>query len=197
MWLIPTKDEAGQKVDREKMAKQLKAAVEKSRFVVHDWDLMKYRDWTPGLKVMNVRLRKKKDYCGQHPGPCLALGPQRHRKGTWLEGADWVGFNNLINDLFDRLGYSVNVFSFNREGHSGKYYIRRGLLRRVRYDMQTHYNYGRQFSLWREAVDTDFRNCCGEKPPEALFPDDTPGIPVYTLKEEAKWLREFEHVHAD
>lgn len=195
MWFIPTKDKEGEKVDREKMAAELKAAVEKSRFTVQDWDLCKFRNWTPALKVRGVRLRKKKDYCGQHPGPCLNLFPRPHRKGTWLEGADWIGFNNMVNDLFDRRHYSVNVFSFNREAHGGKYHIRRGKHRRVCYDMRTEYtSFGRPFSLWEEETAADFLNCCGMPPHPSRFPDDTPGIPVYTLADEAAWLKEYEHV---
>lgn len=194
MWFIPTKDKAGQDVSLEVMAAKLKDAVEASRFTVHGWDLCRFRDYIPALKVSSVRLRKAKDYCGQHPGPCLAFGLQRHRRGRWLEGADWIGFNAMVNDLFDRLKLSVDVFSYNRDSRANKYYIRRGLCRRVVYDMKTEYGFGRPFSLWTEDTPDNFLNCCGKKPPKSRFPDDTPGIPVYTMAEEAKWLREYEHV---
>ena len=60
--------------------------------------------------IVGVRLREKKGYCGNHCGPCRLTG-RKHKKMKYLEGADWVSFNDMINDVLDELNVSANVFS--------------------------------------------------------------------------------------
>lgn len=142
-----------------------------------------------GVKIETVRLRNRKDYCGAHPGPCLAKG-RRHKTASYLEGLDWVGFNALINDLLDELGTDAHVFSYNREASVGRYYIRRNRRRRTSYPYDVR---GGLFAHWtqtRDDFDDLFADYCGKPPPpmeEALDAlDGTPGYACYTLEEEER-----------
>ncbi len=47
------------------------------------------------ITIHDVRLKEKKDYCGNHPFACPVRGFERpHKKYKYLEGADWVAFND-------------------------------------------------------------------------------------------------------
>ena len=80
------------------------------------------------LSIHQIRLKASKSYCGNHPYPCpVTPFERRHRKGKWLEGADWVGFNDLINDVLDDLAVDADV-------GSSLVTIRKGRKRCVRYE---------------------------------------------------------------
>lgn len=58
------------------------------------------------VTIHEVRLTYNKEYCGNHPLPCpVRPGPhQKHKRLKYLEGADWVAFNDMLNDVLDSLG---------------------------------------------------------------------------------------------
>ena len=142
-----------------------------------------------GIKYHTVRLKRAKLYCGQHPGPCVALFPRPHRMCKFLEGLDWVGLNQLVNDVLDKHKIEAAVWSFNRESLvGGRYYIRRGTLRRVEYPFE----YRGNFAHWTQGrFEKDFEDHCGKPPPETpwhIKEAGTPGYPCYTLTEEEEYL---------
>lgn len=139
-----------------------------------------------GVHISCVRLKRAKPYCGQHPGPCLAFG-RRHIKATYLEGLDWVGWNNLINDALDRHAIEADVWSYNRESLEHRYFVRRGRQRRVSYPFE----YRSNFAHWTQGGDNCFADYCGKEPPDPDIAleglDGTPGYPCYSLEEEDKY----------
>lgn len=139
-----------------------------------------------GIKIETVRLKVRSDhYCGQHPGPCR-VGNRNSNFGKhgafYLEGLDWIELNYLLNDVLDALGLEADIWSYNREARGGRYYVRRGRCRRVRYGSETEEFYGRIFEHWTEATDADFLDCVGRTPPFPEFPAGTPGS--FTLQVE-------------
>jgi hypothetical protein len=114
------------------------------------------------LKLYNVRLRSKKAYCGNHPGACQIGG--KDRKHNYLEGADWVEFNDLLNDVLDKLGVNARV-------ESSVVLVRRGRERCVEYLDQR--GGGRNAEWEKIGLYADY---CGKVAPPSDFPDDTPGI---------------------
>ncbi len=204
MWLLPVKATAGSPNRPARRGSTLtdvqfqnvvREAIGKSRFTANT-DVEKYRGHLWGVKIMEVRLRRKKDYCGQHPGPCVALFPKKHIRAAYLEGLDWVGFNALLNDTFDKLNEHCVIFSYNREMIGGnQYFIRKDGKRRVGYPFE----YVGRFAGWTEGGDNDFEDHCGKPPPPLRWnvaDSGTPGYPCYTLEEEEKYRAEEECLHA-
>jgi len=117
-----------------------------------------------------VRLRESKPYCGNHAGPCR-VNPFFHRphlKGKWLEGADWVAFNDMVNDALDSLSIVADV-------SSSHCIIRKGRERCVAYiDGERH------GGEW--AKQGRYNDHCG-KPigsvPTSDYPNGTPGIDTW------------------
>lgn len=190
MWIL-CNDDTSLEVLKHRLDAKLKA----SRFTART-SLEKSSPNRPGIKIECIRLRRKKDYCGAHPGPCL-VGGRRHTRAFYLEGLDWVGFNALLNDLLDANAVDAHVFSFNREAIiSGRYYIRRGRRRRTAYPYAVR---GGRFAHWTQTKDDLehlFEDFCGKDPPDmedALAGlDGTPGYACYTLEEEDKLRAEDE-----
>ena len=121
------------------------------------------------IKIVNVRLRSSKAYCGNHPNACENGGTraeeQPHRKSKHLEGADWVEFNDLVNDILDRLHLDARF-------ESSQMIMRKGKERR------THYGSVRIFNQWqwdKQGDEDDFENFCGKTAPDSTFPEGTPG----------------------
>lgn len=137
------------------------------------------------FSVHVVRLKRAKDNCGQHPGPCLLNRP--HRVSRFLEGADWVAFNDFINDTLDRLAVSADVWTINREAvRGGRFYLRRGRCRRMEYDCAPFSPMSPQVG-W-EPLSAEFEDWIGRSAPRSWYPAGTPGIPVLTIAEERVWL---------
>jgi hypothetical protein len=67
----------------------------------------------------------KKGYCGNHAGPCRNTG-KKHRKMNYLEGLDWVFFNDMVNDALDSIQHCGDV-------ESSVCKIRKGICRRMLY----------------------------------------------------------------
>lgn len=121
--------------------------------------------------VTTIRLKTKKDYCGSHPGACQRPHVADHRRTTHLEGADYVEFNDRINDVLDAQGLWADV-------SSAACIVRMANCRRISYEM-TDLVPG-QNSEWTYVGDpTSDYLCCfdnvGEAPP-SRFPLYTPGI---------------------
>ncbi len=128
------------------------------------------------ITIHDVRLKEKKHYCGNHPYPCpvpLFGGERPHRKGKWLEGADWVAFNDMLNDTFDDLGVSANIAST-------LVIIRKGRLRCIEYDA-----YPRGINQWEWIRDNGEFEDRIDKPHEVSgYPDGTPGIDSWQLRQD-------------
>lgn len=136
--------------------------------------------WKRVVRLDTVRCRQKKSYCGQHPNECVVTPFKRERSGTWLEGLDWVGFNDGLNDLLDRLGVDAEVWSFNREADrktgGDRYFIRRGRHRRVDYQSHVfHVGMYGEFHAW--TVAGNFEDWVGKEAPRSEYPEGTPGTP--------------------
>lgn len=184
MWLIPKGDLTPQHV-----LDVLKKKMHLSRFTAH-LEVGKLGKNTPGVKVSCVRLKRKKPYCGAHPGPCLNTF-RKHKNATWLEGLDWVGFNALVNDLLDELNAECDFFSYNRESLvGGRYHIRLGRRRRVGYP----FSYRGNFAHWTQGdLEKDFEDHCGKPHPEVpwhIKDAGTPGYPCYSITEEEVYRAE-------
>lgn len=200
MWILP---ERGQHLLLCEMLHELEGWMANSRFSAHiapQW----MRGTRLGIKIKNVRLRNRKDYCGAHPGPCL-VNPLRsetpHKATRLLEGLDWVGFNHMLNDWLDEREQACTVFSYNRESMAHRYYIRRGRRRRVKYPFETEMNSlgFAQFAHWTQSKEDledtyIFQDHCGRPHPsvdEDILQSGTPGIACYTLEEEAETLAQW------
>jgi hypothetical protein len=123
------------------------------------------------IRLDPVRLFAAKDYCGNHPGPCL-LGGRRHRHYCYLEGADWVAYNDLINKVLDRLGIEADVGSSTCA-------VRKGRRRRVVYEQHfIQLGNGRAVADWeRTGAPACYEDWCGHRgAPPSRYPDGTPGI---------------------
>lgn len=121
------------------------------------------------LSVKQIRLKESKEYCGNHPIACEVTPGNNLRKANYLEGADWVEFNDLLNDVCDWFGVSANI-------RSAVCIVRKGVARR------THYGYvstGRINTPWEWSLDEEdkfYLDYCGNFSPDSSFPDGTPGI---------------------
>jgi hypothetical protein len=121
------------------------------------------------IRLGPVRLFRKKDYCGNHPGPCpLRVGGHRpHLIRNYLEGADWVAFNDLINTLLDRMKVEARV-------SSTACVVRKGRRRRVRYGQSF---IGIATDWTRVGDDVDYEDWYGRRgAPASWYPPGTPGL---------------------
>jgi hypothetical protein len=121
------------------------------------------------VKISEVRLRQSKSYCGNHPKACENTGTHRkHPKNKILEGADWVEFNDLLNDVMDANNIEANI-------QSSAVIIRKGRLRRIHYDAQNFV--GNAWQWDKDAPDWCWEDHMGNPPNGASkFPLGTPGI---------------------
>lgn len=174
MWIKPRYED-----DREKITTAVRAWLAESRFTA---DLYPQRHHKHGsaIEIRVVRKRKRADYCGQHPGACRANG-RPHRHYCYLQGADWIGFNDGLNDVLDKLNVEADVWSYNRECYpSGQYFIRHGKKRRTLYD-SVWLNSGPV--LWERDTDC-FEDHCGKEAPPSEYPSGTPGIASWRPEDE-------------
>lgn len=124
------------------------------------------------VQFKNIRLKISKSYCGNHPAMCEVTGT-KPRMGKFLEGADWVGFNDLLNNICDELVISCKINSAVCE-------IRKGYFRRINYDYTSHDNGYRQDNRWDKFGDEkDYANGCYMAPYTSTFPDGTPGLATF------------------
>jgi hypothetical protein len=143
--------------NRENVGNVIFVALSKSRFTFELEHVSQKR-----LKIVKVRLRSSKAYCGNHPGACQRGG--KDRKGRFLEGADWVEFNDMLNDVLDKLKVDARV-------ESSVVLVRRGRERCVEYFQQQ--GRGRNAEWEKTGLYADY---CGQEAPPSDFPEGTPGI---------------------
>lgn len=118
------------------------------------------------IKILKVRVKAGKAYCGNHPYGCEIGGVDK--KAKFLEGADWVEFDDLLNDALDSLLVDAKV-------SSSVCILRKGRRRRTNYD--GNYNGGGRNAQWdKDAPDHDYEDYCGRIAPPSEFPEGTPGI---------------------
>jgi hypothetical protein len=111
----------------------------------------------PTLFLRNIRLTKPKPYCGNHPGPCEI--PDRPKPNArLLEWDDWVAFHKLVNGLFNQRKVRANIWTLPHDV-SGKMWIRKGLLARVKWDWteesSPRFN-GRNIRIWNQGTPDQF-----------------------------------------
>jgi hypothetical protein len=115
------------------------------------------------VNLETVRLRVGKDYCGNHPGPCKVSG-RDHRVFKYLEGLDWVSFNDMVNDALDSIWHSGNAgSSFCSVRKTGR--------RRVSYYMTERDDWEKIGETW------EYEDWRGQVAPASEYPSGTPGIP--------------------
>jgi hypothetical protein len=129
------------------------------------------------LRIDQVRLRDSKDYCGQHPGPCVRNTGSAHRHSRCLEGADWVGFNDGLNTVLDLLNVKADVWSYNREAVGNRYVIRRGYLRLAVYQASPFDPVDGQH--WLQPTADDYFDCRQRPHHRSEYPDSTPGAATW------------------
>ena len=127
------------------------------------------------LSFHAIRLKKSKPYCGNHPAGCeLATGRTPSRR-NFLEGADWVAFNDLLNDCADSLSLSCNISSAFVD-------IRQGPCRRTYYDAD--WNSRNHFTgivqRWEKIGPPEhYEDRRGQPATRSNYPAGTPGIDTY------------------
>jgi hypothetical protein len=128
------------------------------------------------ITIHDVRLREKKHYCGNHPNACpVRPGVHTpHKRMNFLEGADWVGFNDMINDVLDSLAVSASAGSSLCK-------IRKGLMRRMRY--VGHFIGATNFREW-DKDDTRYECYVRKGRPPTDYPQDTPGVAEWRIENE-------------
>jgi hypothetical protein len=127
------------------------------------------------IKLKNIRLRESRKYCGNHPNAC-EIGGAPSRSAKYLEGADWVEFNDMINDILDALEVTANVATAVCK-------VRKLNRRRV------HYGSHMQGFNWQWNMDEDdyfYVDWNNSPAPNSTYPYGTPGI--YERKDD--WVRE-------
>lgn len=131
---------------------------------------------TPAYKVAirDIRLRERKDYCGNHPNACPIRpgGHKPHKKMSLLEGADWIGFNDMLNDVLDSLAVSASAAS-------SLCIIRKGPNRRMRYK---GYLLANGIDREWERDDSQYASYIHKGHPPTDYPKDTPGIAEWRLE---------------
>jgi hypothetical protein len=111
----------------------------------------RYASYNPIIEIKGVRLKTRKEYCGSHPGAC-ELAFREHRNTAYLEGADWVEFNDMLNNHMDKHNISCVIWSApterQRSQATERMRIRIGMHRRIRYDMRPNESPFRGNSTW-------------------------------------------------
>lgn len=125
------------------------------------------------IKITKVRLDKAKAYCGNHAKACEGDPNRKHRRASFLEGADWVEFNDLVNDVLDEQDVEANV-------DTTVCILRKGRKRRVRYESSTFRGIRGLNGEWvwdKDGPDSHYEDYCGTtSAPRSWFPKGTPGI---------------------
>lgn len=178
MWIKPKHDK-----DLRRMMISIPKWLRRSRFTAVLSTMRHPSEHFIGIKIECVRLIRKKDYCGQHAGPCPVnpIFARPHRHYHYLEGADWVGFNDGLNSVLDRLKIAADVWSYNRDSRQHRFFIRKGRCRQTEY----YHEYAGRVVGWL-SLDDGFRDYCGQKAPSSGFTDGTPGIPDWRPSAEKK-----------
>lgn len=169
-------------VSLENIASALRRAIATSRFTA------RVETERSNITIHDVRLIEKKHYCGNHPLPCPVRAVHvPHKRMNFLEGADWVAFNDMVNDVLDALEISANA-------GSSLVKIRKGDSRCIEY---TPYSLGNGANEWQNDSHK-FMCCIGKQAPRSQYPNGTPGIPEYLPSLAATYtiIDHAEHSHA-
>lgn len=119
------------------------------------------------LKLKNVRLKEKRPYCGNHPNACDVTVGRRERSYNYLEGTDWVSFNDLVNDVCDLWSVNANIYT-------SVCWLRKGNQRRIRYGSSKIRM--TNFYQWdNKGEDSDYGIYLGRLAPPSEYPYGTPG----------------------
>lgn len=113
----------------------------------------------PTLYLHRVRLADKKPYCGNHPGPCEInpFRPQEKKKNTvYLEWDDWVAFHGLVNKVLNKLRCHADVWTLPQDAR-GRFWIRKDLSPRVKFDYTEEYVGGRPLRIWNTGDSSQFQ----------------------------------------
>lgn len=145
------------------------------------------------LKIKGVRLKRKKPYCGQHAGPCRLTGIKHHPR-FYLEGLDWVAFNDMLNDLCDAHRIEADIWTDGRE-QSGRLYLRHGRRRRDRYNQLNDTPFWDAYHDPNDFTDIHF----GKSEPDIRsdYVEGTPGLPEWLRVKEDLYPQLFEAHHHD
>lgn len=127
------------------------------------------------IKIRNIRLRESRKYCGNHPNECEFPGAPL-RKAKYLEGADWVDFNDMINDILDAFAVDANVVTSVCK-------VRKNKQRRVYYGS---YMRGRFWQWNMDEPDDCYENWIHREAPNSEYPFGTPGV----YERDNKWSQE-------
>jgi hypothetical protein len=151
--------------DADDLANAIRAFINTSRFTAN---VLIEGARKKSINITEVRLRKKKPYCGNHPNSCELGGGGKDPKRVYLEGADWVEFNDRLNDIMDEKHISANA-------RSAVCHIRRGTYRRVYYGSYKPSPWGNyQWEMLGDIVH-DYEDHTGIVSEPSLFPEGTPG----------------------
>jgi hypothetical protein len=124
-----------------------------------------------------IRLKESKPYCGNHPAGCEFTTDRTPARRNFLEGADWVAFNDLLNDCADSLSLSCNISSAFVD-------IRQGPCRRTYYDadwesMNPHTGI---VQLWEKiGLPEHYVDRRGQPATRSDYPEGTPGRDTYVV----------------
>ena len=133
------------------------------------WDLISKngRKYNAVIKLREIRLLEKKYYCGNHPEACpvLPFKTRGHSERDYLEGTDWVDWNDRVNDALDALDCKANVAT-------SVCIIRKGTERRVCYSSKPQ---GIYFHNWEYDEWNAYDDYCGKVAPPSEYPYGTPG----------------------
>lgn len=129
------------------------------------------------IRIRNIRLRESKPYCGSHPSFCESPS-NKPRKAKFLEGADWVAFNDLLNTFCDAFGLSASI-------KSSVCKIRYGKERRVEYSA----TYRKMIPQWEMDGEHEEITYSPDTWLKSEYPPGTPGeYKVFTdLESEKIW----------
>lgn len=119
------------------------------------------------ISIHKVLLRESKAYCGNHPSGCEVAHDGPHKKHKYLEGADWVEFNDRLNDILDAENVAANVGSSWVE-------IRIGGMRRTRYENGERQGNG-NFQWLKHGKLCHYEDSRLKKSKRSWFPEGTPG----------------------
>ena len=146
-----------------KLSFKIAVAVDISRFTVE------IHEHANKITIHNIRLRESKHYCGNHPYACpIRPGGERpHRHSNCLEGADWVAFNDMLNDVLDSLGVTADVAS-------SLCIIRKGSERRTEYKGHLFPN-GIDSEWDKDTSPRFYKNYLMKAAPRSIYPKGTPG----------------------
>ena len=140
--------------------------LDRSRFTVGRIETVKRPRKGVDVRLYSIRLKTAKDYCGSHPGPCRFTG-RKHKSFRFLEGLDWCSFNDMVNDMLDRLDMEAGV-------RSSTCWIRKGGKRRINYGMTVGF-FG-HVDWQPDGDESDYQDCCLKEAPPTEHPTGTPGI---------------------